>query len=152
MIPKRVKLSGFLCYRDEQELGFDGKPLWMLAGLNGSGKSAVFDALTYALFGYHRGGSTGAVELITKGENNFNLEFDFALDGQLYRAKRTLRKRAVGTAATQQLMRWQADAEAGQGEWQPVADTQLKARFDDWIRDHIGLNYETFTSSVLLLQ
>ena len=28
----------------------------------------------------------------------------------------------------------------------------LKAEFDAWIHDKIGLNYETFTSSVLLLQ
>ena len=61
MIPQRVRLKGFLCYKDEQEIDFDGNAtLWMLAGLNGSGKSAIFDAVTYALFGYHRGGSLHA--------------------------------------------------------------------------------------------
>src|SRR5262245_16423272 len=150
MIPKRIKLSGFLCYRDEQEIAFDGSALWMLAGLNGSGKSTVFDAVTYALFGHHRGGSTGAIDLITKGENQFSLEFDFTLDGKLYQAKRTLKKRVSSPATTQQLSVWQG--ENGTGHWQPVADTHLKAKYDEWIRDHIGLNYETFTSSVLLLQ
>ena len=57
MIPLRIMLKGFLCYRDEQEVLLDGSSLWMLAGLNGSGKSAVFDAMTFALFGCHRGGS-----------------------------------------------------------------------------------------------
>ena len=48
MIPQRVELKGFLCYKEEQEIGFDGNAtLWMLSGLNGSGKSAIFDAVTY---------------------------------------------------------------------------------------------------------
>jgi len=64
MIPQRVYLRGFLSYRDEQEVRFDGSSLWMLSGLNGSGKSSVFDAVTYALFGHHRGGRVEAHELI----------------------------------------------------------------------------------------
>ena len=101
MIPLRVKLKGFLCYQDEQEIDFEGSSLWMLAGLNGSGKSAVFDAITYALFGHHRGGQTHAQELINKDSSDFLVEFDFGLDEQLYRIKRTLRRRVSGPAGTQ---------------------------------------------------
>ena len=68
MIPQRIKLSGFLSYRDEQEIPFAGSAVWMLAGVNGSGKSSVFDAVTYAFFGHHRGGSQNAIELINKSE------------------------------------------------------------------------------------
>src|SRR6516162_4309888 len=146
MIPKRIRLKGFLCYRDEQELGFDGATLWMLAGLNGSGKSAVFDALTFALFGQHRGGSAGAVDLITKGENGFAVDFEFILEGQTYQIHRTLRRRATGAASTQQISLWI------NGQWEPVPDTQQRKEFDKWIAQHVGLNYDTFTSSVLLLQ
>src|SRR5438105_1580867 len=64
MIPQRVKLSGFLSYKDEQEIRFDGSQLWMLSGTNGSGKSSIFDAVTFALFGHHRGGSQSATELL----------------------------------------------------------------------------------------
>src|SRR5437763_8009155 len=152
LIPRRVKLSGFLSYKDEQEIAFDGSALWMLSGLNGSGKSTIFDAVTYALFSHHRGGSQGAAELINKNENGFAVEFDFYLEGQPYRIRRTLKRRATSTAATQQVLKWQAGAEAGQGEWEPVAETHRKTEFDTWVRDHIGLNYETFTSSGLLLQ
>src|SRR5262249_31947999 len=38
------------------------------------------------------------------------------------------------------------------GRWDPVTDTHLKKDFDKWVGQHVGLNYETFTSSVLLLQ
>ena len=52
MIPQRVKLRGFLCYKEEQSIEFDGNAtLWMLSGLNGSGKSAIFDAVTYGCLG-----------------------------------------------------------------------------------------------------
>src|SRR3712207_217129 len=75
MIPRRVRLGGFLCYKDEQEIAFDGSALWMLAGLNGSGKSTIFDAVTYALFGHHRGGATNAGELINKDSKALSVEF-----------------------------------------------------------------------------
>ncbi|HVK08200.1 MAG TPA: SMC family ATPase, partial [Gemmataceae bacterium] len=38
------------------------------------------------------------------------------------------------------------------GKWVAVADTNLSDGFKAWVRDKIGLNYDTFTSSVLLLQ
>jgi DNA repair exonuclease SbcCD ATPase subunit len=148
MIPRRVKLKGFLSYKDEQEICFDGASLWMLAGCNGSGKSAVFDAVTYALFGYHRGGSHDAHELINKDSDRAAIEFDFTLEGQPYQALRTIQrtKHAKGRA-TQQVYRRLAD-----GGKQAVPDTNLRAGFDAWVAQNIGLTYETFTSSVLLLQ
>jgi len=41
---------------------------------------------------------------------------------------------------------------AGQTTIGTVPDTSQKKGFDIWIAQHVGLNYETFTSSVLLLQ
>ncbi|MDB5308967.1 MAG: sbcC [Gemmataceae bacterium] len=151
MIPQRVKLSGFLSYKDEQEIRFDGSQLWMLSGTNGSGKSSIFDAVTYSLFGHHRGGSQSATELINKESNTLAVEFDFTIEKTLYRVKRTVRRRPSGVASTQQLLKYVPNDITG-GEWEPVPDTQLRARFDAWVKDKIGLDYETFTSSVLLLQ
>ena len=88
MIPRRVKLSGFLSYKGEQEVAFDGSALWMLSGLNGSGKSTVFDAVTYALFGHHRGGASNAGELINKDSKALSVEFEFLADGQPFQARR----------------------------------------------------------------
>src|SRR5437870_10539267 len=106
MIPERVKLKGFLCYKEEQEISFDGASLWMLAGLNGSGKSTVFDGLTYALFGHHRGGSQDAQELINKDSDRAAVEFDFALDGQRFQAYRTVQLTKQGKGkGTQQIFR-----------------------------------------------
>jgi exonuclease SbcC len=149
VIPRSIKLKGFLCYKDEQKIDFDGSStLWMLSGLNGSGKSAIFDAVTFALFGHHRGGGTNNHELINKDGDGFLVEFDFLLDGRSYRIKRTLRRKAGGGsgASTQQIFRLEGD------KWVALEGTNLKREFDAWVRDNIGLTYETFTSSVLLLQ
>jgi DNA repair exonuclease SbcCD ATPase subunit len=149
VIPQRIKLKGFLSYKGEQEVAFDdGGSLWMLSGLNGSGKSSIFDALTYALFGCHRGGGRDAVELINKDEDSLLVEFDFLLDGRLCRAKRTLKRKARGGGqGTQQIL-----VLGGAGKWTPIEETSYKRGFDEWVEANIGLTYETFTSSVLLLQ
>jgi exonuclease SbcC len=153
VIPQRVKLKGFLCYKEEQEICFDGNAsLWMLSGVNGSGKSSIFDAVTYALFGHHRGGSSSAIDLINKDCDTLVVEFDFFLENQKYRAKRTYRRNARGGGSgTQQLFRYEPSGN-NTGEWIAIADTQLKTGFNEWVDEKIGLSYETFTSSVLLLQ
>jgi DNA repair exonuclease SbcCD ATPase subunit len=148
MVPQRIRLKGFLSYKDEQEICFDGASLWLLAGCNGSGKSTVFDAVTYALFGYHRGGSQEAHELINKDSERAVVEFDFALDGRRYQACRTLQRTRQGRGrGTQQIFRW-----SDRGTKEPIPDTNQKTGYDAWMQQHLGLNYETFTSSVLLLQ
>lgn len=148
MIPQRLALRGFLCYRDEQEIVLDGGSLWLLTGANGSGKSTIFDAMTYALFGYHRGGSQQVVELLNHDADKMQVEFEFALDGQQFRIRRTATRPVRGSAkTTQQIARRTAE-----GTWEPLETTGSRKGFDQWIREHIGLNYETFTSSVLLLQ
>jgi exonuclease SbcC len=153
MIPLAIRLKGFLSYKDEQDLCFDGKSLWMLAGGNGSGKSTLFDAVTYALYGHHRGGSQHAHELINNESSSLLVEFDFQLNGEAYRARRTLQRNARGGAtATQGIYQRQPDPAGGVGRWLPVAATNRKAEFDAWVSEHLGLTYETFTSSVLLLQ
>ena len=138
------------------------------------GKSGIFDAVTFALFGHHRGGSQSATELINKDSNTLSVEFDFTLDKQLYRIKRTARRRTSGIASTQQVMKHvkagsllsetalqtepsdrngQASTDdPPQDDWEAIPDTTYKTRFDSWVRDKIGFDYETFTSSVLLLQ
>lgn len=143
MIPLRVSVKGFMSYRDEAEIAFEGAPLWVLAGPNGAGKSAIFDAITYALYGVHRGGAQNAKALINHDAKGLVVEFDFAIGDEAYRVKRTLGRKGTPTV--------QAFSLAG-GEAEPVAETETKAGFDRWVLDTIGLDARTFTASVLLQQ
>ena len=55
MIPRKLVLRNFMCYRDElPALDFDGIQIACLSGENGAGKSALLDAMTWALWGQAR--------------------------------------------------------------------------------------------------
>ncbi len=148
MIPDRISVSGLLCYRERQEISFEGCALWMLTGPNGSGKSALFDALTFTLFGQHRGGRQNARDLIHHDCQQLRLEVDFTLDGHRYRATRTLSRQGK---STRQLATW-IGSSPPDGQWQAIPDTHTEKGYQHWIDTHIALNYETFTASILLLQ
>jgi exonuclease SbcC len=148
MIPRSITLRGFLCYKDEQVVDLDGCDLWVLAGRNGSGKSAVFDAMTFALFKAHRGGKQEAANLIHAEADSLSVCFEFDLGTSRYRIGRNVPRRG-------QTERWVSRLEIqpdGTERWPRVPETQAEKGLERWVRDHIGLTYETFTASVLLLQ
>lgn len=152
MVPLRLRLRGFLSYRDEQEICFEGASLWMLAGPNGSGKSSIFDAITYALFGAHRGGLQNAEELIHKDASSLEVDFVFRVQKRQYQIRRTLKRTSSSggkarLSSTRQA--WERDAA---GNWQAIPETEREEGFKNWVRSLLGFDYHTFTSSVLLLQ
>jgi DNA repair exonuclease SbcCD ATPase subunit len=148
MIPRSITLKGFLCYKDEQVIELDGCDLWVLAGRNGSGKSAVFDAMTYALFKAHRGGRQDAMSLIHSQADELSVRFEFDLGAERYRIKRTTTR---GGAADRGVYRYVQEPN-GSERWPAVPETQSDTGLKRWVQDNIGLTYETFTASVLLLQ
>src|SRR5437764_6693933 len=115
MIPKRVVLENFLSFSSSTpptEIVFtDDEALWVLSGPNGVGKSAVFDAMTYALYGEHRGGASDHASLVRHGTNGFRVVFEFEFNGTDFRITRG---RPVSGRPTQRIER-----RAG-GEWRPV--------------------------------
>lgn len=143
MIPIRVYVKGFLSHQHESELMFDGAPLWVLAGHNGAGKSAIFDAITFTLYGLHRGGKSNLKELINHQADEADVEFDFRLGDKTYRVKRTVAKKKRSTFQAFQLLK---------DKWKTIAETDKEEGFNKWVEEHIGLNDKTFTASVLLRQ
>jgi exonuclease SbcC len=90
MIPIRLKMRNFMCYRDNvPALDFTGIHLACLSGDNGNGKSAIIDAMTWALWGKARASSDD--DLIYTTQNEMEVEFEFKVGEQLYRI---LRKRS----------------------------------------------------------
>lgn len=149
MIPQRIYLKGFMSYRDEQTLLFDKAPLWVLAGPNGAGKSTVFDAITFALYGRHRAGAQRANELINHDSDNLVVEFDFVIDETTYRARRTVSKKNNKVIRDACIITTDKN---GKEKVKPIEETASEEGFKNWVNETIGLNYETFTSSILLLQ
>jgi hypothetical protein len=94
MIPHKLRLTNFMCYRSEQSLDFAGLHLACLAGENGHGKSALLDAMTWALWGRARARRDD--ELITLGESDMAVEFEFGLGDQRFKVLRQRSKKRGG--------------------------------------------------------
>jgi exonuclease SbcC len=144
MIPLRLQLRNFMPYREVEALDFSGIHLACLAGDNGHGKSALLDAITWALWGKTRLGARRDDELIHLGQTEMEVEFTFALDGNRYRVIRKRDSRGGGRSALE-LQVW--DDEVFRPLTEPtIRDTQ--ARINELLR----MDYETFINSAFLLQ
>ena len=84
MIPVRLKMNNFMPYKGETpELSFVGIHTACISGENGSGKSAIIDAITWALWGKTRAKSDD--DLVHQNQSDAEVEFEFALGCDLYR-------------------------------------------------------------------
>jgi exonuclease SbcC len=146
MIPVELRVRNFMCYRDGvPPLDFEGIHLACLTGANGHGKSALLDAMTWALWGKARAKRDD--ELIHLGESEMEVEFTFNLGGTVYRV---LRKRD-STKRGRTLLDLQVLSPEGGGEYQSIAESGIRATQEAIIR-LLRMDYETFTNSAFLLQ
>ncbi len=84
MIPKKLSIRNFMCYRDKMPpLYFDGIHTACISGDNGNGKSALIDAMTWALWGKTRARNDD--DLVHQGQTEMEVEFDFAVANKTYR-------------------------------------------------------------------
>ena len=94
MIPLKLSVKNFLCYRENvPTLDFTGLRLACLCGQNGHGKSALLDAITWALWGEARGKVQD--DLISYGADEARVELEFQARDARYRV---IRSRARGGA------------------------------------------------------
>jgi exonuclease SbcC len=141
MIPIRLKLQNFMSYKYVQ-LDFSGLHTFCLAGANGSGKSTILDAMTWALFGEARARNE---DLIRLGEEEARVEFKFSLENSIYSILRSYRK---GRGGSQTSLEFQVQFEnqfralSGRG----VRPTQEK------IEEVLRMNYKNFVHSSFILQ
>jgi len=146
VIPLQLRVRNFMCYRENvPPLNFDGIHLACLTGANGHGKSALLDAITWALWGKARAKRDD--DLIHLGESEMEVEFTFELGATVYRV---LRKRDA-TNRGRTLLDLQVQVPDGQGEFRSIAEAGVRAT-DAAIVRLLRMDYETFTNSAFLLQ
>ncbi len=143
MIPVRLRLHNFLCYRDPVELDFTGFQFACLSGDNGAGKSALLDAITWALWGRARARS--ADELIHLNENEMAVEFEFRLGPNQYRVVRRRSRTARSGASVLDLQLLTPDG------YRSIAGNSVRET-EEQIRKLLRLDYETFINSAFILQ
>lgn len=92
MIPLRLQLKNFLSYgSDIQTIDFSTYPLICLSGKNGHGKSALLDAITWAVWGHARktsGQSKADQGLLRLGQTQMMVAIDFEFNNTIYRVRR----------------------------------------------------------------
>ncbi|MBI5352386.1 MAG: SMC family ATPase [Chloroflexi bacterium] len=158
MIPRHLRISGFLSYRDPVELDFDLFDLACISGQNGAGKSSLLDAITWSLFGEARGKSTDVINL-SQDVKAAEVALTFEYEGNLFRVIRSL-PRGKSTVLEFQVLdggRGTVDRDGlrsivnGQSSWRPLTEKTTRdtqARIEQTLR----LDYETFINASFFLQ
>ena len=154
MRPLKLTVSGFGPYAGTQELDFTRLGtggLYLITGDTGAGKTTIFDAITYALFGEASGDSRDASMLRSKyaaPDTPTYVELTFDYGGKSYQVKRSpeyTRAKTRGTGNTKQA----ATAELIYPDGNVV--TKLK-EVNTAIRDIIGLTRAQFSQIAMISQ
>lgn len=140
MIPIKLRVAGFLSYRDPIELDFEGFDLACISGGNGAGKSSLLDAMTWALFGEARGRDKDAV--INLQSKAAEVALTFAYEGSIYRVQRTA-PRGKTTVLEFQIR----DGE----DWRPLTERSGRET-QNRIEQTLRLDYDTFVNASFFLQ
>ncbi len=147
MIPINLKMHNFMCYRgDVPPLSFFGIHTACICGDNGSGKSALIDAFTWALWGKTRAKSDD--DLISSGENETEIVFDFSVAKQEYRI---IRKRArPKNISSQGQSSLDLQVKSNGGYKSITGDTIQQT--EQKVINVLHMDYDTFINSAFLRQ
>ena len=91
MRPERLTLRAFGPFAGEETIDFTalaGRTMFVISGNTGAGKTTIFDALTFALYGETSGGEREMSELrshFAVPEQKTEVELEFTLKGERYR-------------------------------------------------------------------
>ncbi|MFN3763270.1 MAG: AAA family ATPase, partial [Anaerolineae bacterium] len=113
-----------------------------LSGENGAGKSALLDAITWALWGRARARRDD--DLIRQGADEMEVDFAFRLGDALYRV---IRRRRGGKRGSS-LLEFQIQDD---GRWRSLAESSIPAT-EKKIARILHLDYDTFVNSAFLRQ
>ena len=152
MKPIRLELKEFGPYKNEI-IEWDkiiNEPIFLITGKTGSGKSTLFDAITYALYNKTTGGKDIA-SLRTKtalDKDKTQVNFDFELSGKKYRIERTLAYLKAGnknlTSGKVALMQYNDE------KLEVIASKEQEVK--EKVEELIGLDDKQFCQIIILPQ
>ena len=154
MRPHKLTISAFGPYAGQTEIDFDKfgtQGLFLITGDTGAGKTTIFDAITYALFGEASGSSRDdSMFRSTYADPDVPtfVELRFEYGGKLYMVKRSPkqeRPKARGTGYTTQ----NAEASLQIGEETPI--TSLKD-VNAKLVEILGVNFSQYSQIAMIAQ
>ena len=146
MIPVKLSLRNFMPFRENvPPIDFSGIRLACLCGDNGAGKSALIDAMTWALWGRARSNSDDA--LIHLGRTEVEVEFEFKVGQEHYRALRKHSRGKPGRSGQSSLDLFLSTPEG----FKTVSGDTMRQTQQKLI-GILRMDYDTFINSAFLLQ
>ncbi len=150
MRPIRLTMSAFGSYADRQVLELDRlgeRGLYLITGETGAGKTTIFDAIVFALYGEASGSDRTAKMLRSKYADDktpTEVELTFLYNKKEYTVKRVIKNT------------FHRDGTVSQGT--PAAELTLPdgsvvaAKADEKLREIMGLSREQFTKIAMIAQ
>lgn len=149
MVPIRLEITNFMSYQGHHELDFTGFKTASIVGNNGSGKSAILDAITWALFGKSRiTKDTERKDNVRERNDVINcyssfcqVSLEFELEGKRYFVNRRIDRGKSGQGLQFKLL-----ADGGE------VDLHGKGASDAEIERELGVSFKVFLTSSFITQ
>ena len=141
MRPLELTLRGFRSYAEESTFDWEGRGLVGVVGPTGSGKSSILDAVSFALYGKTPRVERDTKSLINQRRDAMHVALTFEIDGERYKAVRSLRRGGSSAHAFYRI--------------DDAVDIELadKSReMTEQLEVLLGLDFDAFRRSVLLAQ
>ncbi len=159
MIPIKLTMEAFGPYVDRQEIDFSRfaqAGLFLIYGKTGSGKTAILDAMTYALYGRSSGNARGDISAMRSDfateEQSTTVEFIFEIRGRRYKFSRGIVPYKMRSGD----MGYKSALSAGRlderGELEPFFENPTLGRLDAKAAELLGISYEQFCQVIILPQ
>ena len=145
MRPLELTVEGFRSYRGRATFDWRDRRLVGIVGPIGSGKSSILDAISFALYGKTPQVEGATKTLIHQLADQSHVELRFQVNGQVWRAVRSLRRRGASGHKLELLAADEPDADV-------VETVTLERDVNARIEQLLGMDFKTFCRSVLLAQ
>jgi len=152
LIPVKLALKNFLSYgEDVPPLDFTQFHIACLSGNNGQGKSALLDALTWAVWGEGRKASQekkADSSLLRIGQKDMQVEFVFDLEGDRYRI---IRDYSITGKSSRSGLEFQVREQKENNEYVSLTGSSIR-KTQEKITKTLRIDYQTFINSAFILQ
>ena len=143
MRPQKLSLKNFMPFRvtgdQVHEVDFSQLDLFSITGPMASGKSALIDAMVWCLYGRTARYGADSKGVISTGEQTCEVTLDFTLGTRWFRAVRRTGKITDSGLSEREGEEW-------------IQDASGSARLTNRIEELLGLDFDSFTKTVILPQ
>lgn len=158
MRPVKLVLTAFGPYREAETIDFgelQGQRLFVISGVTGAGKTTLFDAICYALYGFANGEDRAGEARMLRSDFaaddvHTSVDFTFCVGSRTFRVFRQMGHRKAGnkseTGAKAELYEWV------NGEEIPIVDRFMLSEVNAKLESLLGLTKDQFSQIVMLPQ